>query len=84
MEAAGIEPASRYVSTAASTRVVRWLIFAEKMPNKQSTFTTSSQLVLTRRVESVTSGDLELAAGTTKLSSKISRAGIAIMQPLLS
>ena len=60
VEAAGIEPASRDISTMASTCVADALNFARKADHRQPESQTSRERVLTASVLDMTCGDLEL------------------------
>ena len=60
MEAAGIEPASRDISTMASTCVADYLFFANLAANRQAEKLTSQKLCLTANVFDVLCSDLEL------------------------
>ena len=60
MEAAGFEPASRDISTMASTCVVDYLIFARCTVHRQTEHPTRRERFLTVNVLDVLHSDLEL------------------------
>ena len=63
MEAAGIEPASRDISTLASTCVFAYLIFARFPAKRQAEKRTSRELRLTLIVLDMNQSDPELVTG---------------------
>lgn len=71
VEAAGIEPASRDISTPASTCVFGSLVLVAVRPNRQGMATTSREQVLTAGVPNTDPQRAEFAAGSQTSSAKV-------------
>ncbi len=80
MEAAGIEPASRDVSTVASTCVVDCLSFAQLAVNRQTECQTSRKPNLTASVPDMTRGDPNLTTDFQVSSDKTLNPGNVLLR----